>query len=324
MEAYELQNADVAVQIYERRYADGYMDEWPAEKKRRISALIKDLPLPEKGRALDFGCGNGIFTNVIKEALPGWEVYGCDISSVAIGNALQRYPQCKFFLSGALGMESLNFDFIFSHHVFEHVHNLENTIKEMDALARPQCCMLHVLPCGNPGSLAHTISKLRKDGINSDKGDRYFFEDPGHLRRIKTDQLENLFRVHEYHLHGEKYSNQLHGEIEYMTSLSREFILSLTDEAQAMDENSARELRRIREKLLLIYNLRYFAMFVRDRIGKNNKTLRQYMALACGLCFWGISYPFDLYFRSRARLEWKDSSNQRNGGEMYLSFLRVV
>jgi SAM-dependent methyltransferase len=323
MEAYELKSADVVAEIYERRYSDGYMDEWPSEKKTRVLSLIKDLPLPRKGKALDFGCGNGIFTDVIKEALPEWEVYGCDISSVAIGNAQQRYPQCRFFLSSASDMQTLRFDFIFTHHVFEHVHNVENTITEMDAFARRQCFMLHVLPCGNTGSLAHKISKLRKDGINSEKGDRFFFEDPGHLRRLRTDQLENLFRVHEYHLHGEKYSNQLHGEIEYMTNLSRDFISSLTEEAQAVDKNAARELRRIRKKLLLAYSLRYFAKFVRERIWKKNKTLRQYMTLAFGLCFWVISYPFDWYFQRRARLEWEKSSNQRNGGEMYLSFSRA-
>src|SRR4030043_764330 len=58
------------VDFYQKRYAQSYMDEWPIEKKKRVYQLIRDLGLPNVGKAIDFGCGNGVLTNVIKQALP--------------------------------------------------------------------------------------------------------------------------------------------------------------------------------------------------------------------------------------------------------------
>ena len=57
-------------EFYDNWYASGYMDEWPADKKERIFEIITALNLPETGEALDYGCGNGVFTEVIKKALP--------------------------------------------------------------------------------------------------------------------------------------------------------------------------------------------------------------------------------------------------------------
>ena len=60
-------------EFYDNRYRGGYMDEWPADKKKRVRGVVKGLNLPGRGAALDYGCGNGEFTGVLKEALPGWE-----------------------------------------------------------------------------------------------------------------------------------------------------------------------------------------------------------------------------------------------------------
>ncbi len=58
------------IKFYEKRYAKGYMEEWPVEKKSIVKAVISDLNLPLKGDALDFGCGNGVFTQVLQEVHP--------------------------------------------------------------------------------------------------------------------------------------------------------------------------------------------------------------------------------------------------------------
>jgi len=51
--------------------------------------------------------------------------------------------------------------------------------------------MLQILPCGNPGSLEHTIASLAKNGIDTISG-RFFFEEPGHLRRLNTRQMDSI------------------------------------------------------------------------------------------------------------------------------------
>ena len=65
-----------SVKFYEDRYEQGYMDEWPVEKKRKVLEVIQELQLPAIGYALDFGCGNGVLTEIIRQALPSWKIYG--------------------------------------------------------------------------------------------------------------------------------------------------------------------------------------------------------------------------------------------------------
>jgi predicted TPR repeat methyltransferase len=69
----DLHNKEVAIRFYENRYEEGYMEEWDDLKKTKVKEVILSLGLMEKGKALDFGCGNGVFTAIIKELLPKWE-----------------------------------------------------------------------------------------------------------------------------------------------------------------------------------------------------------------------------------------------------------
>ena len=64
----QLYDKYAAVDFYQERYAHGYMDEWHIEKKQRIFELIRSLELQDIGEAIDFGCGNGVLTNVIRQA----------------------------------------------------------------------------------------------------------------------------------------------------------------------------------------------------------------------------------------------------------------
>ncbi|GJQ22599.1 MAG: hypothetical protein HBSAPP01_03890 [Candidatus Brocadia sapporoensis] len=182
-----LYNQKQSVEFYENRYEQGYMDEWPIEKKRKIFEVIQLLQLPAKGEALDFGCGNGVLTEIVRQALPSWKVYGTDISKKAIANARIRYPECTFFEANSPEFTQKKFDFIFSNHVFEHVFNLSEVFTQMDGYLKPESSMLHFMPCGNEGSYEYNICLLRSDGINRELENRFFFEDEGHVRRLTTD-----------------------------------------------------------------------------------------------------------------------------------------
>jgi 2-polyprenyl-3-methyl-5-hydroxy-6-metoxy-1,4-benzoquinol methylase len=185
--AIDLLDANQSKAFYDRRYSDGYMDEWPAEKKQRVLELIRGHGLPTSGEALDFGCGTGVFAEVIQQALPHWKVSGCEISETAIKIAAKRFPSMEFFLLGdSLPASNHKFDFIFSHHVFEHVPSVADTCGQIRSMCKPGGTVLLVLPCGNEGSLEWKICHLRRNGIDTSRGNRWFFEDPGHLRRLTT------------------------------------------------------------------------------------------------------------------------------------------
>jgi len=97
----DLYQKEASEKFYEERYAQKqsflkqeYMSEWGDDKKKRIYELIKSLPLPETGDVIDFGCGVGVFTEIIRQALPKCNIYGSDFSHLAINKAKARYKNC--------------------------------------------------------------------------------------------------------------------------------------------------------------------------------------------------------------------------------------
>src|SRR5215470_17543232 len=124
-------NPSESVAFYERRYAGGYMDTWPADMIEKVREVLRACALPAKGRALDFGCGTGVFTAVLADALPGWEIFGTDISTEAVKKASSRVAGARFFMLSDPRFDSLAADFAFTHHVLEHVPDLNVTRNDL-------------------------------------------------------------------------------------------------------------------------------------------------------------------------------------------------
>ena len=255
-----LYNKDASYNFYEDRYTVGYMDDWDLEKKQRISEIIKGLDLPASGNALDFGCGTGVFTQIIKQELGNFNVYGTDISATALDKASKRNANCFFATLSKETYDNIKFDFLYSHHVLEHVFDLNTTIEDMNGFMKPSSSCLHILPCGNEGSFEHKICLLMKNGINEKMGNRFFYEDPGHIRRLTTEQLNALMAKYGFKLAKEYYSHQYYGSINWIITSDIKFILSLTDPLMAKDLKSARKLLLLRTCLLLLSFLRKTVM----------------------------------------------------------------
>jgi ubiquinone/menaquinone biosynthesis C-methylase UbiE len=299
------------------------MDRWPTEKKQRIIEIVRNLDLPPGGEALDFGCGNGELTETIREALPpGWKVFGTDVSTIAVKNAHNRYSSCTFFVAGDNKYPDKKYDFLFTHHVLEHVHNLGQALDEMDAYLKASSAMLHILPCGNEGSLEHRICLLRRDGIDPRLENRFFFEDEGHLRRLTTEQLSSLCARKGFALAKEYYSSQNAGAIEWITQRGPNFVNMFTDTSQALDMRAESSLRKLRRKLLALSVLRYPAAVVERIWFRKNRALRHYAFLVAAIPFYLFSKPIDIWLKAKALEEWKSQKTKRNGSEMYLFFKR--
>jgi len=319
----QLYDKHMAAAFYQERYAHGYMDDWPIEKKRRIFEVIHNFDLPDTGEALDFGCGNGVFTDVIKQALPaGWKIYGTDISEIAIENAKKRYPGYVFFMPDDREFISKRFDFLFTHHVLEHVYNLPQVLKEINDCLKDKSTMLHILPCGNEGSFEHSICLLRKDGINLQLENRFFFEDEGHVRRLTTEQLSKLCREKGFILAKEYYSNQYFGAIDWIIQSGLSFIRMVTNVSSAVDEKAKSKLTKIRYKLLFLWGSRYLATFFDSRLRKRGRTVRNYIALILGLPLYAFTKSLNNYLKVKVLNEWNKQKTERNGSEMYLFFKR--
>jgi SAM-dependent methyltransferase len=325
MHTSELYDKARAVAFYQERYSSGYgyMDEWPIEKKHRVVDVIRGFGLPDEGEALDFGCGSGVFTDVLRQALPpGWKVYGTDVSKAAIDHARKRYPGCVFFLSHDRQLIDKKFDFLFTHHVLEHVYDLSHALDEINNRLKHAATMLHILPCGNEGSFEHDICRLRTEGIDSRLENRFFFEDVGHVRRLTSMGLSELCRERRFLLADESYSNQYYGAIDWITQSGSNFIRMLTDAAAAVNMDAKSTLKRYRRGLIALWHLRRVAIAVEKRLGKTPKTLRTYVGLVLMVPLYVFSKLVDLYLKQKAQDEWNTRRKERNGSEMYLCFKR--
>lgn len=317
-----LLDRDTAVEYYDERFSHGYMAQWPATKRKRLSEIIRAMNLPPQGEALDFGCGSGALTDIVSQALPPqWKVYGSDISNVAVENARRRFPQHTFFVAGDEAMAGRQFDFLFSHHVLEHVHDVHETAQEMNRLLKPAAAMLHVMPCGNPGSLEHSICLLKTNGINPDMGHCFFHEDPGHLRRLTTEQLETLMVDIGFTLAAEYYANQHAGAIEYLTRHPRR-VSQFADPANAVDTTAQRTILRLRRWLTAVTWARRPALVVESVLRRATWKPKDIAYLFVGIPAYIPSKLVNTYWEWAARREWDTQHTQRNGSEMFIVFTR--
>lgn len=318
----DLHNKDSAIEFYETRYDTGYMEEWDDLKKVKVKEVLTNLNLPATGKALDFGCGNGVFTRIIKDIFPGWEVYGVEISKTAVQNASRKFPDCHFFVAEEAQRYVHQFDFLFSHHVIEHVQDLSETFAAIDQYMKPSSSQLHILPCGNAGSYEYEIVALKKKGIEKEKENRFFFEEPGHLRRLTTAEFMEFEKQIGFELKKEYYSNQEAGAIDWIVKSSPRFVKKLTSTADAIDEPAAVKLTSLRKKLLpLTYLLYPYTQYWKTKT-KWHKKAMDYLLLSIFYIPAMAVKPFYKKLDQKSAAEWRNRKQERNGSEMFLFFSR--
>lgn len=309
------------VVFYNERFSSGYLDEWPLDQMNRILEIIKSLNLPETGDALDFGCGNGIFTGILKQSLPRWNVYGVDISFIAIANAKKRYSNCEFFLTADLDSSGKTFDLIFSHHVLEHVEDVSQALFDIHCHLKKQARSLHVLPCGNSGSFEYNLCMQIINGIEIDSENRFIFEDKSHLRRLTTEQMNNFAIQYDSQLVFAYYSNQFFGALNWVTLSSPLFILDMCNPRRAKNKASALKLACLLAVLLFVKFLRFPANIIDYKRSKFER-YKYYILFILFLVQYPVSKLTNIYLKHMCDWEWRKERNKKNGSEMYLCYKR--
>ncbi|RBN49906.1 class I SAM-dependent methyltransferase [Flavobacterium psychrolimnae] len=102
--------------------------------------LINSLQ-PNKGSILDIGAGTGDFLSVAKEN--GWHTIGVEPSEKAKAIAKKKGVS---FVGETSELENQSFDVISMWHVLEHVPDLENQIKELKRLLKPNGTLIVAVP----------------------------------------------------------------------------------------------------------------------------------------------------------------------------------
>jgi SAM-dependent methyltransferase len=320
----DLTRSDVATAYYDERYRAGYMQEWPADKLDRIATLVGRLQLPASGTFMDYGCGTGVFTELLQRTLPGWHACGSDIVDVALEKAVQRCPNAEFVRLGELA--GRQFDFVFSHHVLEHVQNLDETLLHLAQLTRSGGTMMVIMPCGNPGSLEHELCSARRDGIEAGRGNRFFFEDEGHLRRLTSAQLVAAVRVHGFSPTRQYFANQHYGALKWLTEQSPQWLKRTFDPAAAIDDRARQWLAALRRRVLRLRFLRrppsMLVPGMEWRLQKPRRSPLEMLALCVSNPVTIVSGSVDRWLQRAAEREWSERAADEAGSEMYLVFAK--
>jgi trans-aconitate methyltransferase len=103
----------------------------------RLGEGVVELLQPGAGeRILDLGCGPGQLTKKIAES--GAEVIGLDASPEMIGQARQNYPELRFVLQDAAGMQFENeFDAVFSNAALHWMLDPASVVRGVARALRP-------------------------------------------------------------------------------------------------------------------------------------------------------------------------------------------
>jgi SAM-dependent methyltransferase len=317
-----LRDQAAAVGFYDDRFRHGYMDDWSNAKCARIASLIRELPLPPYGRALDFGCGTGMFTEVLSRALPGWAIEGTDLSSVALEAAARRSSQCRFFPLAEAGRHENHYDLVFTHHVLEHVSDLRETARLLSRISKPAASMFHALPCGNDGSFEHGVCLLRSDGIRTEPERLFFFEEEGHLRRLDTKGIVSLWLDDGYRLGHEWYASHRFGAIKTRTSFGLQDVLAFADPAMAVDDRARRSLRRLRRRMAALWAIRKPVAVVRYKMSHGCHGIRDRVLLVAGLAAYPIAASAEWALDHLESREWTTRRQESSGGEMFIHLVR--
>jgi SAM-dependent methyltransferase len=320
----DLTQPEAAAAYYDERYQSGYMQEWPPEKLARVATFVESLRLPSSGAFLDYGCGTGVFTALLQRTLPGWRACGSDIVDLALEKARERCPGGEFVRLEQLAGRS--FDFVFSHHVLEHVQNLDETLAHLAQLTRPGGAMIVIMPCGNAGSLEHDICSARRDGIDASRGNRFFFEDEGHLRRLTTAELSAAAAVHGFSVRSQSFANHHHGALKWLTEQSPDWLKRTLDPAVAIDAAARNWLAAFRRRVLRLRFLRrppsLLIPGMEWRLQKRDRSTLETAALILSNPVTIVSGIVERRLQARDEQEWIERASDERGSEMYIVFVR--
>jgi ubiquinone/menaquinone biosynthesis C-methylase UbiE len=144
---------------------------------------------------MDYGCGSGIYVGLWRDVFPGADLKFCDISSVALDGLVEKYPEYKssVFLvkDNRAEYADESFDAVVSVEVMEHVEDLDAHLKDIYRLLKPGGVFVWTTPCSNALSIEHVFNVLTNNIEKTKDGNiRWKWEDPGHLRRLKSGEIK--------------------------------------------------------------------------------------------------------------------------------------
>lgn len=314
---------------YDRRYGGNYMDadaysNWVHEGLAvyRVRQTLQQIPGSRK-RILDYGCGQGKWTSLLREVFSNAEIVGIDISGVAIEKAANKHSECRFLAFDGVRapLADAEFDLVFSFHVLEHVLEIDASIHDIARLLRPDGYACIIFPCGNKNSFEDRFVRLLKNGREqSPTGEQiYFFEkEEGHLRRMESAKTIALFRKEGLELLHEFYSGQFFAALDWLVrGTGPHYINGMFRSAIPVNSLASVQLRLMRR--LLLGTNRYLGYRSLDLTKRRSMLKSIFVRLASK----GAS-KLDEGIMKLARREWDRHRENKAGSVQYLIFQKTA
>lgn len=187
--------------IYNERYKTGYRENLSGYEIARWKALydfIKNVRgLGHAQTVLDYGAGSGLFVNLWETVFPKAELYFLDISSEAKERFKEKYgcysENYYVFDNNKPAFRNDTFDVVVSVEVMEHVDDLGSYLNEIFRILKPGGHFIWTTPCANRFSIEHIYSAFTRKIEQTNEGfRRWAWEDPTHLRRLRSDEIKGL------------------------------------------------------------------------------------------------------------------------------------
>jgi SAM-dependent methyltransferase len=178
------------------------------------------------GRLLEIGCGAGRYTRAFLHYRPDLDVYGCDISHVALAEAeaADRTGKIHYALGDALDMpyEDNSFDIALLFDVFEHVTDVGKAADEVARVLKPGGVFHCFVPCeGNPRTIFARLRGSKRLPIHRWKRDHI-----GHIQVLTTGQMKNILERRGLKVIDTTFSFHLLGQIHDVADYWRREMLS--------------------------------------------------------------------------------------------------
>lgn len=313
-------------EYYDKRFTGEYCKKHDSRHNQQLRTMLDCVPGKSSCRKiLDYGCGAGGCTALLKECFPGAVVHGVDISTEAIKTAQTRFPDCSFssFDGACADYPDGSFDVVFSSHVLEHVLNLEKSVFDLSRLARKGGYVCITLPCANEGSLEWKLTTLMRDGciISPTGEEKWCWEDPSHLRRVKSADLTKLFLKQNLRLHSSFFGNQFWGGVEGVCACGPGMVLKWLQVSRGKNFQAKATLALAKALLLLVSPV-FFANLDLRKKAKQFQKRKKTAAYAAIPVRW-LYLPVAKKLRSLADHEWETNRGVVTGASQFLIFQKL-
>jgi SAM-dependent methyltransferase len=168
----------------------------------RLRYCLEDLE-DIRGKVLEIGCGAGGMAKAIKTYRPDLEVYGCDISQMAIQAAQKRSQGVIFRVGDAYDLPycSNSFSAVVMFDVLEHLDNPDRCIAEVWRVLEGGGLFHFYVPCeGEVHSLHGLLARL---------GWRAKEQYGGHIQNFRTKDVISILNKQCFHYRRHRWSSHL-------------------------------------------------------------------------------------------------------------------